>query len=73
MAARKAEREHIDRYLKDLTPPQREALEKKAIANANEKMREATRNGSTGEIALRLLVDREVLRVCPLPQTAPAT
>jgi hypothetical protein len=66
-AARKAERQHIDRYLKGLTPPQRKALEEQALAHADEKMREAVVSGGPfAEVAHRIIVDREVLRVCPV-------
>jgi Replication initiator protein A len=64
---RLAERAHIDAYLKALTPQERKGLEEQAVANANDKMREAAKPGSImAEMALRLLVDSEVLRIHPL-------
>jgi hypothetical protein len=68
---RLAERAHIDDYLRELTPQEREALEKQALANADDKMREAAQaGGPLAAIARRLLVDREVLRICPLPASS---
>jgi Replication initiator protein A len=67
-ARRRAERAHINAYLEGLTPQERQALEEYALANADEKMREAARPGSIAAgIGLRLLVEREVLRRHPLP------
>jgi hypothetical protein len=66
-ADRKAERAHIDSYLNALTPQERKALEEHALANADDKMRAAAREaGPLGEVARRLLVDREILRIHPL-------
>jgi Replication initiator protein A len=71
-ATRKAERSHIDAYLNSLTPQERKALEEQAVANADDKMREAAREaGPLGEVARRHLTDREILRVCPAPLPAP--
>ena len=70
-AARKAERAHIDAYLSALTPPERQALEERAVAHADENMRQAVQNrGPLAEIARSLMVDREVLRVHPLDAPA---
>jgi Replication initiator protein A len=73
-ATRKAKRAHIDAYLKALTPQERKGLEEQALANADEKMREAARPGSiAAEMALRILVDDEVLRISPLPEMPPSS
>jgi hypothetical protein len=67
-AARKAERAHIDAYLNSLTPQERMTLEEKAVAQADDNMRQAALDGSPfAGIARGVLVDREVLRVHPLP------
>jgi Replication initiator protein A len=72
MVARKAERMHIDAYLNALTPQERKALEEQAVAHADENMRRAAQDGSPmAAVARRVLVDREILRLCPLP--APQT
>jgi hypothetical protein len=66
-AARKAQRAHIDAYLNTLTPQQRNHLEQQAVANADDKMRQAAlQSGSLAEITRRVLLDHEVLRVNPL-------
>jgi Replication initiator protein A len=70
---RKAERAHIEAYLKTLTPQERIALEEQAINHADEKMREtAQAENPFGNVARRLLVDREVLRISPLPENQPS-
>lgn len=70
-AARKAERAHIDVYLNALRPPERHALEEQAVAHADDNMRQAALDGSPlAEVARRVLVDQEVLRVHPLPASA---
>ncbi len=70
-ARRKAERNHIDAYLNALMPPERKALEEQAVAGADENMRQmAAAGGPFAEVALRILVDRAVLRVRPLPVKA---
>jgi hypothetical protein len=67
-ATRKTERRHIDGYLNALTPPERQALEERAVANADEKLRAVLRDtGPLGDVSRGLAVDREVLRVHPLP------
>jgi hypothetical protein len=69
IAARKAERTHIDVYLKMLTPQEHKALEEQAIAHADDKMREHARgHDPMSKMALHLLVDREVIRIHPLPR-----
>ena len=77
LAAHKAERAHIDAYLKALTPEEHKALEEQALANADARMdalREASKgHDSMSKIARGLLVDREVLRIHPLPQQQPAS
>jgi hypothetical protein len=71
-AARLAERTHIDNYLRGLTPQERRALEKQALANTGDKLHEAAQGGGPlGDVARRLLIDREVLRVSPLPISTP--
>jgi Replication initiator protein A len=73
-ATRKAERCHIDAYLATLTPQERKGLEEQAIAGAAEHMRRAARvGGELAEITRRHLVNREVLRVCPVPSPASPT
>jgi hypothetical protein len=70
---RLAERAHIDNYLQGMTPQERKALEEQALAKADAKMREAAQGGDgLAGVTRRLLVDREVLRICPLPETSPA-
>ncbi|HTU22784.1 MAG TPA: replication initiator protein A [Gemmataceae bacterium] len=65
-AARKAERAHIDAYLNALTPQERKTLEEQAVAHADDNMRQAALDGSPlAEVARRILVDNEVLRVSP--------
>ena len=71
-AARTAERARIDAYLNALTPQERQALEEQALAHADDNLRQAVQNGGPlAEIARRLIVDREVLRVHH-PLDAPA-
>jgi hypothetical protein len=54
-------------------PQERKALEEQALANAEDRMREAAQSGGgLAEVARRLLVEREVLRICPVPKTSPA-
>jgi hypothetical protein len=67
-AYRKAQRVHIDTYLNHLTPQERKSLEEQAVANADDKMRQAAlQSGTLAEITRRVLLDQEVLRVHPLP------
>lgn len=67
-AARKAQRVHIDAYLRALTPEKRKELEGQAILHADDKMRQAALDGNPlAEITRRVLLDQEVLRVHPLP------
>jgi hypothetical protein len=67
-ASRKAERAHIDACLNALAPEERKNLEEQAVAHADENMQQAVRDGSPfAEVARRVLVEREVLRMHPLP------
>ena len=74
-AARKAERTHIDAYLNALTPQERQALEERAVAHADDNMRQPMLvGGPLAEVARRALVDREVLRspiLSPLNRPSP--
>jgi hypothetical protein len=74
IARRKAERAHINAYLKTLTPQEQHALEQQALAHGEDKLREAAQPSCpTADVALRLLVDREVLRIHPLPEPPAAS
>jgi hypothetical protein len=71
-ANRQAERRHIDTYLQTLTPRERQALEEQALAQADENLRLAVREGGPlAGIARNVLVDQEVLRRCPFTPTTP--
>ncbi len=65
-AAQRAERTHIDRYLGTLSTVERKALEERAITAAEPDEQERAKPGLFAEIMRRLLVDRQVLKECPL-------
>ena len=70
-AARQAERTHIERYLATLTAEERKALEERAIAAAESVDRDRAKAGLFADVMRRLLVDRQVLKECPIPIAAP--
>ena len=67
-SGRRAKREHIDGYLQALSPGERQALEERAYAAADEGRRQfLNKEGRAGEAIRRGLVEDEVLRLRPLP------
>ena len=69
-AARLAEREHINRILKELGPLELKALEAQALANVDESSRAMAQGSNTiADIMRRTLLEREILRAYPLPAT----
>lgn len=65
---RKAVRAHIDAYLNVLPPQEQKELEERAVAHADDKMRQAAMEANPlADITRHILVDQEVLRVHPFP------
>ena len=62
-----AERKHIEDYLALLTESQKQELESRAMASADDFQTELCNDmGSTGKMMRELLIRDEVLRVCPI-------
>ena len=68
--ARRAEREHIERHLAGLSATERAALEERAAANADPADRARLSSGFLTGVMQRLLIDRQVLKECPLTADA---
>jgi hypothetical protein len=69
-AERKRRREHIDDYLHHLQPAERDVLEQRALAKADDFCREMLKgDGPFADATREKLIDEEVLRLHPLPAT----
>jgi hypothetical protein len=66
VAALKRERAHIESYLGTLSAEEKKELEERALAAAELDERARAQNGLFAETMRRLLVDRQVLKECPL-------
>ena len=68
-----AERKHVEDYLASLDPSEKQQLEERAMAVADDYQTEIINGtGSTRKMMREILIQAEVLRVCPLPIDAPA-
>ena len=65
-AALKRERAHIEQQLGKLSAEEKKSLEERALAAAGQDEQERAQNGLFAETMRRLLVDRQVLKECPL-------